>query len=46
MVEFIAARQDELERRMDSVPRLTELLVKHEDRIRRQDEGEDLVEEI
>lgn len=42
-LELLAARQDELEARFDSVPKLAEMLVMHEDQLREQESGEDLV---
>lgn len=50
-LNILALRQDELEERLDSIPRLTGLLARFEDEVRpfqqseagTQDEGEDLV---
>jgi hypothetical protein len=43
-LDLVQAQLDELHARFASVPRLMELIIKHEDQLRAQDEGGDFVE--
>jgi hypothetical protein len=42
-LDLVQAQLDELHARFQSVPRLMELIIKHEDQLRAQDLGEDLI---